>query len=99
MKIVNRGKMGHGGEYVQMVTPGTKLRLELNYYPEGSKFYSEYTTGEEMDHLAFVVDDVNKAFKEFVKKGAGVAVDPTHSKGTEVYIKDPDGIWIELLQA
>ncbi len=99
MKIVNRGKMGHGGEYIQMVTPGTRLRLELNWYPEGSKFFSEYRTGEEMDHLAFVVDDVKKAFKELVEKGAGVAVDPAHSKGTEVYIKDPDGIWIELLQA
>lgn len=91
--------MGHGGEYVQMVTPGTKLRLELNWYPEGSRFYSEYTSGEEMDHLAFVVKDVKKAFIEFVKKGAGVAVDLKHSRGTEVYIVDPDGIWIELLQA
>src|SRR6266849_8241710 len=72
MKIVNRGKMGHGGEYVQMVTPGTRLRLELNWYPEGSKFFSEYTTGEEMDHLAFVVKDVKKAYEEFVKKGAGI---------------------------
>ncbi len=99
MKIVNRGKMGHGGEYVQMVTPGTKLRLELNWYLEGSRFYSKYMNGEDLDHLAFVVEDVRKAFKEFVKKGAGVAVDPAHSKGTEVYIKDPDGVWIELLQA
>ncbi len=99
MKVVNRGKMGHGGEYVQMVTPGTRLRLELNWYPKGSKFYTDYSVGEEMDHLAFVVEDVKKAFKEFVAKGAGVAVDPAHSKGTEVYIKDPDGIWIELLQA
>jgi lactoylglutathione lyase len=99
MKVVNRGKMSHGGEYIQMVTPRTRLRLELNWYPEGSKFYSEYTVGEEMDHLAFVVEDVKKAYKEFVEKGAGIAVDPTHSKGSEVYIKDPDGIWIELLQA
>lgn len=99
MKVVNRGKMGHGGEYVQMVTPGTRLRLELNWYPERTKFYTEYAVGEEMDHLAFVVEDVKKAFDEFVRKGAGVAVDPAHSKGTEVYIKDPDGIWIELLQA
>lgn len=30
MKVVNRGKMSHGGEYIQMVTPGTRLRLELN---------------------------------------------------------------------
>lgn len=99
MKIVNSGTMSHGGKYVQIVTSGTRLRLELNWYPEGSKFYSEYTTGEEMDHLAFVVEDVKEAYAEFVKKGAGTAVDPAHSKGTEVYIKDPDGIWIELLQA
>lgn len=99
MKVANRGKMGHGGEYVQMITLGTRLRLELNWYPEGSKFYTEYMNGEAMDHLAFVVEDVREAFTEFVKKGAGVAVDPAHSKGTEVYIKDPDGIWIELLQA
>jgi lactoylglutathione lyase len=99
MKVVRRDRMGHSGEWVHLVTPRSRLRLELNYCPEGSKFYSKYMHGEEMDHLAFVVEDVKEAFKEFVKKGAGVAVDPAHSKGTEVYIKDPDGIWIELLQA
>ncbi len=99
MKVVNRGKMSHGGEYIQMVTPGTRLRLELNWYPEGSKYYSEYRSGEELDHLAFVVADVKKSYEEFVRKGAGIAIDPDHSKGTEAYIKDPDGIWIELLQA
>jgi len=54
-----------------------KQMLELNRYPESSKFYSEYAAGDELDHLAFVVKDVKK--------------------GTEVYVKDPDGIWIELL--
>jgi lactoylglutathione lyase len=97
MKVVARGTMPHGGKYVHLVTPGTRMRLELNWYPRGSRFYVPYRRGEELDHLAFIVGDVNTAYKSLLRKGAKVAVDPAHSKGTEVYIKDLDGIWIELL--
>ncbi len=97
MKEIGEGTMPHGGRYVHLRTPGSQQRLELNWYPETSRFYTEYRSGEEMDHLAFVVDDVRKAYRELVRKGVAVAVDPTHSKDTEVYLKDPDGIWIELL--
>ncbi len=98
MKVIGRGTMPHGGKYVHLRTPRSSQRLELNWYPAGSRFYTAYRPGTEMDHLAFVVDDVRKAFRELVRKGAGIAVDPAHSEGTEVYITDPDGIWIELLQ-
>ena len=99
MKVVGKGTMPHGGKFVQLRGPGSKQMLELNWYPEGSRFYTEYAEGSEMDHLAFIVKNVDKAFKQVVKKGASVAVSPAQSKGTEVYVKDPDGIWIELLQA
>src|SRR5439155_25987 len=95
--VVARGTMPHGGKYVHLVTPGTRMRLELNWYPKGSRFYVPYRKGEELDHLAFVVDDVKAAFKAVTRAGAKVAVDPDHSEGTEVYVKDPDGVWIELL--
>ncbi len=97
MRVIGRGTMPHGGKYVHLRTPGSTQRLELNWYPKGSRFYTPYRRGEEMDHLAFVVDDVREAFGELVEKGAKVAVDPAHSKGTEVYMQDPDGIWLELL--
>ena len=97
MKVAAHGTMPHGGKYVQLVTPGSRMRLELNWYPKGSRFYTPYRSGEELDHLSFVVDDVKTAYKSLVRKGVKVAVDPEHSKGTEVYVKDPDGIWIELL--
>ena len=99
MKVVNRGTMPHGGKFVQLRGPGSKQMLELNWYPEGSKFYVDYVAGDELDHLAFVVKDVKKAYAEVLKKGASVAVSPANSKGTEVYVRDPDGIWLELLQA
>lgn len=99
MKVVNKGTMSHGGKFVQLRGKGSKQTLELNWYPAGSKFYSEYAAGEELDHLAFVVRDAAKAYKELVSKGATSAVSPKESQGTEVYVRDPDGIWIELLSS
>ncbi len=99
MKVVNEGTMGHGGKYVQLVGDGSRQKLELNWYPPGSRFYTPYRKGEEMDHFAFVVDDVRKAYLDLLRKGAKPAVPPEKSEGTEVYVQDPDGIWIELLQA
>ncbi len=98
MRVIGEGTMPHGGRYVHLRTPGSQQRLELNWYPESSRFYTPYRVGEEMDHLAFVVDDVRKAYRELTRKGVDVAVSPADSKDTEVYVKDPDGIWIELLQ-
>ena len=97
LKVVGKGTMPHGGKYVHLRGKGSRQMLELNWYPEGSKFYSEYAAGDELDHLAFVVKDVKKAFKELIKSGAEPAISPKDSKGTEVYVKDPDGVWIELL--
>jgi len=97
MRVVSRGTMGHGGKYVQLVGAGSRQKLELNWYPAGSRFHSPYRKGDEMDHLAFVVEDATKAYRELIRKGATPAVAPEKSEGTEVYVKDPDGIWIELL--
>jgi lactoylglutathione lyase len=99
MKVVNEGTMPHGGKFVQLRGGGSKQTLELNWYPPGIRFYSEYTSGEEMDHLSFVVKDAAKAHKVLISQGATSAVSPKESKGTEVYVKDPDGIWIELLSS
>jgi lactoylglutathione lyase len=99
LKVVGKGTMSHGGKYVQLRGKGSRQTLELNWYPPGSRFYSVYATGEEMDHLAFVVKDAAKAYRFLISKGATSAVSPKESKGTEVYVKDPDGIWIELLSS
>ena len=100
MKVSGQGTMKHGGKWVQLVGPSQ--RLELNWYPRGSRFASRYTKGEELDHLAFVVDDVKAAYADLIKKGAKPAISWERAKSTEesmeVYVKDPDGIWIELLQ-
>jgi len=97
MRVVHRGTMPHGGKFVQLKGATSPQVLELNWYPKSTRFHTEYQVGEELDHLAFVVDDPKKVYAELIKNGATSAVSPKESKGTEVYVKDPDGIWIELL--
>ena len=50
--------------FVVLRTPGSSQEFKLSYYPEGTRFATEYRAGEKLDHLAFLVDDVEGAFKE-----------------------------------
>ena len=98
MRVARRGTMPHGGNYVALRSPGSSQELELNWYPTRSKFNRKYRPGEELDHLAFGVGDVKDALRKLTSKGVRVAVSLSRAKGvTEVYVKDPNGIWIELL--
>jgi lactoylglutathione lyase len=97
MKEIGRGKMQAGGTYVQLKSKGSDQRLELNYYPPGSKFYEEYFEGSELDHLAFSCGDVRKSYKKALAGGATSAVEPWDEGGsTLAFVRDPDGVWIEL---
>lgn len=98
MHVARKGKMSHGGLWVEMKSPASHQRLELNWYPEDNKFYREYTRGEELDHLCFRVSDVKEAFRELVAKGVNPEVEPFSEGRYEfAFLSDPDGIWLELL--
>jgi len=98
-RVVMRGKMVvHEGTYVHMRTPTGKQILELNYYPETSKFYEEYVNGSELDHIGLYVSDVRAQHERLIKLGCESAVEP-FSQGSWVlaFVKDPNGIWLELI--
>jgi len=98
MKVTRRGRMHHGGVWVELKSPDSPQRLELNWYPAASKFFTRYRKGEELDHLAFRVSDVGRAFKEIVARGARPEVEPFREDRYEfAFASDPDGIWIELI--
>jgi catechol 2,3-dioxygenase-like lactoylglutathione lyase family enzyme len=98
LKMSHRGTMKHGGKWVHLVDTSTKQRLELNWYPKGSKFYEKYRNGSELDHIGFKVDDAVKWFDLLVKRGAKPAAKPFGDElETLAYVEDPDGIWIELI--
>jgi lactoylglutathione lyase len=98
MKEIGRGRMDHGGIYVALKGPRSTQKLELNYYPRGTKFHERYKSGSELDHLAFWVKDVDKTHKKLLAKGAKNVVKPfSQDQYRLAFINDPDGIWIELL--
>jgi lactoylglutathione lyase len=86
------------GEVVTLKSHGSEQLLELNHYEHDSPFWSPYVNGEELDHLSFLVEDVAAAVEELRLRGVNVLVEPYSIGGwAEAYVKDPNGIWIELL--
>jgi lactoylglutathione lyase len=97
MKEVGRAKIeAADGEVVNLVSEDDGHMIELNYYPPGSKFYSNYVSGEGLDHLAFQVEDLDKALEEAKKAGYPTVLDMKGKTSRWAYIKDPNGIYIEL---
>lgn len=92
------GKMKAGGIFVQLRSPRSKQRLELNYYPAKTKYHEPYYSGSELDHLAFWTKNVDDQFRRIISKGGKIAVRPFSEDGYRLaFVKDPDGIWIELM--
>ncbi len=97
MKVISRTKIEQAkGEVVNLATEEDGQVLELNYYAKDSKFNTEYQVGEGIDHLAFQVDDLEKATSEADKAGFPVILSMKTASSRWAYIKDPNGIYIEL---
>jgi lactoylglutathione lyase len=87
------------GEVVTLKSPDSNQLLELDYYEEESSFYVPYQNGEDLDHLAFDVENLESSVSDLKGKGVEVVVEPYHIGGwKEAFVKDPNGIWVELLQ-
>jgi len=86
------------GVFVLLRDKKSGMKLELNWYPESSKYNSPYVAGEGLDHLAFCVDSIKEKFKELVNKGASPTEFGPGTGASYCYVKDPDGNWIELYQ-
>ena len=97
MKETGRSKIDQSrGEVVSLTTHEGGPVLELNYYETSSPFYKDYVTGEGVDHLAFQVDDLDKALAEAHAADYPLALEMKTGSSRWAYIEDPNGIFIEL---
>jgi len=97
MKVSGRSKIEQTkGETVGLQTEKDGFTLELNYYEKDSPYNTKYVVGEGLDHLAFKVDDLDKALEEAKKAGHRTILQMKADGGCWAYIEDPDGNWIEL---
>jgi len=99
MKIKGQGKIEQTkGEAVALESKTDGPILELNYYERDSPFNTKYVVGEGVDHLAFKVENLDKALEEAKKAGHKTVLEMKANNSRWAYIEDPDGIWIELFQ-
>ena len=97
MNVTGRSKIElTKGETVGLQSEKDGFVLELNHYGEDSPYNTKYTVGEGLDHLAFKVDDLDKALKEAKMAGHRTILQLKSEGGRWAYVEDPDGIWVEL---
>ncbi|MDE1820613.1 MAG: VOC family protein [Euryarchaeota archaeon] len=77
--------------------PASGMRIELTWW----KDKKELTEGDQLDHLAFEVPDLEEAIRALELHGAKLAKAPYQLQGGSgriAFVHDPNGIWIELLE-
>ena len=97
MKLTGRAKIqATKGEVAGLASEDGGHELELNFYPKGSRFATRYLAGHGLDHLAFRVEDIDRAIREAEEAGYPPVLEMKTEKSRWVYIVDPNGIYIEL---
>ena len=98
MKLTGRQRIEETkGDAAGLQSGKSEFALELNHYDEDSPYNTKYTVGEGLDHLAFKVDDIDKSIKVAKREGYDLLHEVKTKSSRWVYIKDPNGIWIELV--
>ena len=74
---------------------GTDHRIELTWW----KDKKDYAEGDQLDHIAFGVKDLQETVEAMRREGVEIAKEP-YSLGSSriAFIKDPNGIWLELIE-
>jgi lactoylglutathione lyase len=85
-----------GGRFtlVYLAAPGdesVQLELTWNWDPE------EYTGGRNFGHLAYAVEDIYALCQKLMD--AGITINRPPRDGHMAFVRSPDGISVELLQA
>ena len=84
-------------EIAFVLDPVSGARLELTKW-EGM---DSFEPGEQLDHLAFEVPDLDSALAHARSKGARVAKEPfslSGGSGRLAFLWDPNDVWVELIE-
>jgi lactoylglutathione lyase len=98
MKLIKRKYIPENNAEIAFVSDGNSNHLiELTNW----KNNREYNEGDQLDHLAFKVDDIEKTLSRLKNGGVNIAKDIftlSTSEKRMAFITDPNNIWIELIE-
>ena len=91
MKIKERYLLDvNNSEVAVVVSKDGGPEIELNYYKEGSKFNESYSSGQELDHLAFWLgEDYDNFLSEAKKGGYDTVLEVKSPSNRYAFIKTP----------
>ncbi len=85
----------NNAEIAFLAAPNTDHRIELTWWRDKK----DYLEGDQLDHIAFGVEDLDQTVRRMREQGVEVAKEPyTLGSSRIAFIKDPNGIWLELIE-
>jgi len=97
LTFVNRREIKENNAEIAFLKDETGNAIELTHWRD-KKTLAE---GDNFDHIAFQVDDIQQSISSLRDHGVTIAMEPYSLKGSSskiAFIKDPDGNWLELIQ-
>ena len=74
-----------------------QVELTYNWPPEGGSAPEVFTGGRNFGHIAYAVDDIYASCQRLLDHGVTVLRPPRD--GRMAFVRSPDGVSVELLQA
>ena len=97
LKFVSRREIRQNNAEIAFLKDEGGGAIELTHWRDKKTL----TEGDNFDHIAFGVDEVEATIKQLREKGVTIAMEPYSLQGSSskiAFIKDPDGNWLELIQ-
>ena len=96
MKLESRREIKQNNAEIAFLSiEGSNHNIELTWW----KDKTDYTEGDQLDHIAFSVESMDEFMARMRSEGVEIAKEP-YILGTSriAFIKDPNGIWIEIIE-
>ncbi len=95
LREVRRSSIGDEATLVFLSDEDENYFIELTHNHDGR----DYELGTQFGHLAFLVDDLDAVVAKVEERGWWFRRSKPENRSKYIFIKDPDGYDIEILQA
>lgn len=98
LKFVSRREIKQNNAEIAFLKDENEAAIELTHWRDKK----ELKEGDNFDHIAFAVNEIEATMRELKRNGVTVAMEPYSLQGSTsriAFIKDPDGNWLELIQS
>ena len=94
LQEIRRKDLGDEATLVFLTDDSKNYHIELTFNKDGR----DYTIGDQFGHLAFHVDDLDRVISDVKDRGWWFRQSKPTSSSQYIFIHDPDGYDVEILQ-